>query len=91
MESQASDRYDELLEWLAVHYSSEEPDFDQLAAESTHNLKRLTSIIGMHQDYAQWRVLVRAEVEEKDEGGASNLHDFQVSCARNAVVFEHST
>jgi hypothetical protein len=91
MESQASNRYDELLEWLAIHYSGEEPDFDQLAAESTNNLKRLASIIGMHQDHAQWRILVKTELEEKDKGGSSSLHNFQVSCARNAVVFENST
>lgn len=84
--------YDDwLCEWETDHYpGEEEPDYQQIAAESAHNLQRLASMIGMHQDYAQWRVLANTELEEKDEGGANSLHNFQVNCARNGVDFEHS-
>ena len=89
MESQAQDKYGELLDWLSINYPCAEPDFDQIAAEAEQNLKKLASVVGMHLGRSQWKFVATTDLDEKDEGGADALRAFQVSCARNGVEFEH--
>jgi hypothetical protein len=89
MASQAARRYGELLDWMCVHSPHDEPDFDKLASEAAHNLQRLLSIVGKHAGDTEWKVFVKTQIAEKDEGGANALRSFQVACAKNGVVFEH--
>jgi hypothetical protein len=89
MESQASDRYGELLDWLCAHSPCAEPDFDKLTCESAHNLHRLVSIAGKQSGYSQWSIFAKTQLDEEDQGGARALRAFQIACAKNGVVFEH--
>jgi hypothetical protein len=90
MESQGEARYGELLDWLCVNYPTHDPDLDKLTVEAEHNLQRLLAVVGKHAGHAQWRVFAKTQIHERDEGGAKALFDFQVGCARNGVVFEHT-
>jgi hypothetical protein len=89
MDSQAARRYGDLLDWLCQHSPGDEPDFDKMAVEAAHNLTRLMYIVGKHAGHAEWKVYVKTQISEKDEGGAAALRSFQIACAKNGVVFEH--
>ncbi|KAF1937314.1 hypothetical protein EJ02DRAFT_515297 [Clathrospora elynae] len=90
LESQGADRYGELLDWLYTHHPNAEPDLDKLGADAAHNLQRLVLIAGKYPRYPQWKVFVKTQLDEQDRGGAKALRAFQVGCAKNGVVFEHS-
>jgi hypothetical protein len=90
MDSQAEEKYGELLDWITINSSAIEPDFERIAAESENNLKRLACVAGMHHDRARWRVNAWSQVPEEDKGGAKRLGAFQITCARNGVTFGHS-
>ena len=89
MESRAADQYGDLLDWLVSHSPCAEPDFDKLAAGCAHNLRRLVEVVGRRCGNSQWRFAARTQIDERDEGGATELRRFQVDCARNGVAFEN--
>jgi hypothetical protein len=89
MESQASSKYAELLDWLSNNYPCSEPDFDKIRSASEQNLKKLTSMISIYSDHSEWTVTAKTEIDEIDKGGAEGLRAFQMNCARYGVAFEH--
>ncbi|KAF1830668.1 hypothetical protein BDW02DRAFT_633455 [Decorospora gaudefroyi] len=89
IDSQAAPRYGELLDWLFVHSSVADPDFDMLAAQASHKLLRLLTVIGKRAGGSKWKVLVKTELREKDLGGAEALDAFRHGCEKYGVLFEH--
>jgi hypothetical protein len=89
MESQAEDRYGELLDWLFHNSPGEEPDFDKIAAYSEKNLKSLVGVMSMHHRRSQWTVVAKTAVAAEDDGGVKALETFLTRCVMNGVIFEH--
>jgi hypothetical protein len=89
MESQAEEKYAELLEWIHFNYPNEEPDFDTITAESEKHLKRLVNVMGMHRKHVQWTIVAQTQLAEEDEGGVNALQTLLNDCIENGVVFEH--
>jgi hypothetical protein len=89
-ESQAEDKYEQLLDWMyANSYTATELDFEQMFVECEQNLRKLAVAMGMHRGSSNWAVVTASDIGEEDEGGANALVDFQMTCARNRVAFEH--
>jgi hypothetical protein len=88
LESQGEAKYGHLLNWLQKNYPRTELDFDNLAAVSERNLKKIVSVARLYQRHAQWTLAAYGQVPERDEGGATALSELQISCARNGVAFE---
>jgi len=89
VESQAEEKYAELLDWIHINYPTEEPDFNTIESDSEKHLKRLVSVMGMHRKHAQWTIAARTDVAEEDEGGVKALHTLLNECITNGIVFEH--
>lgn len=89
IESQAEEKYAELLDWIHNYSPNEEPDFNTIAADSKKHLKRLVSIMGMHRKHAQWTIAARTQVDEEDEGGTKVLQTLLNDCITNGVTLEH--
>lgn len=89
MESQASDRYEELLDWIAMWSPREEPDFDEAALQCAYKLQRIVSIVGSYKGQYQCTIAAESKLEEKDEGGLQALRELEAGCEMNGIRFIH--
>jgi hypothetical protein len=83
--SQLYPRYGEYLDWLCVHSDIAAPDHDKLAKGIVRSLQRLITTIANHSGRAQWKIFVKIDIPEEDEGGVKALSDFQIACAEQDV------
>jgi len=89
MESQASDRYGELLDWIFMWHPTVEPDFEGIALQCAYNLQRMLSVAGSYQGKYQWTMTARSQLEENDEGGLKELRELEAGCEKNGIGFIH--